>query len=1188
MVRRALAASPALALLACATDGPAEAPEREDCAVLPAGAPQASPPSEASPELIAGGTTSYASLLTQPVPGGACPDDYSNVHGCFNAENPPAPSIARTVGLTREGFDDGVAAGFPNSPNIESNTGVGTRHADVGDFQVTPHGRTSNDGRLVMRVPFDSWPQLHVVRPENLGYDSTVMAGPGLVSGVAGEVHGLAMFNPFATNYVTTGANPEVWRALGSGSVNVLHSTVCEDSSADVEGERPGPLPCRARYGTFDYYPRQAQGGDDTYQDGLCYQLTVMSGGHRDRTRDGAGNDHWELRSTPLTVFVRNPYQKTTGTGDARPAAWVYPQNPGGALDAPAADGVYELPDFAAYDLGAVMPWCRMAQDQDLRALVSTPALTLDMSCDAAHPNPQTIDASCYVPSAGTFAPNPAAPPWCEFLFGQRFQGQVHFDDDLDANVDRTDATSTAWNGRGGHTLFELATTGDGDLLLVNNNQGVYYAINDSATPCDASGFRHFLPVSLLPKDQLARARYPVAQTRGGAPLRDSRGSDIPFGSVQRTAYQWIDRRGANLMIAQLNEQRDLYTATTVARVPATGASDAVAFVPDPTTERERHLATLNSRAGHMVSVIGAWTNHKYVVLDDQLNASDFGGGATFATSATNAAGGNASSTEYWPQYTLPLYRDRALRFIPASVSNINSFEHVFGMLDAHRPTTIADVVWTVQSNNQRVSEVAFDEYTSDRPFVLAPMNAALGIDATRLGHGVSSWTRVYDGFTTDDFFSEYPNYRFAAGQIGGVRVQNAATRSSLPDLRVLGGARIEPVALGGVRGKGLYLDGKNDYLDAGYPVRADLHNFYMSMWIEPGVIDTSERTLFHFADQGYVGLALKAPAGGVEPEPTLTIRASTASPPTLVRLGELIAVGRYAHVGIIVATSGLLRTVEVLVNGNSVGRVRVALTALNPARDIGGGWTWFAVGSPYAPVCTATGCTRGTFRGWIDELRVYPVTAADRAAGSGFRELICNHALGTLVATSAATTLELTTTRDRLAALGQTPAALCEQLDLGSHSDPTDFARQLGRGKQCADKVHRNGGNDPACLRTQRLALPALTAEDERPDTRTNAFCLTCHTDSSPIEGLRLSALAPAPDELPRWADRRRQPLNPPATLTLPTGVCTAASPLAGTFYTSIIDHGLELSTRRFTTDHVFDQGLAGTSVRPYFPPTP
>ena len=39
----------------------AEAPEREDCATLPAGAPQASPPSEASPELIAGGTTSYAS-----------------------------------------------------------------------------------------------------------------------------------------------------------------------------------------------------------------------------------------------------------------------------------------------------------------------------------------------------------------------------------------------------------------------------------------------------------------------------------------------------------------------------------------------------------------------------------------------------------------------------------------------------------------------------------------------------------------------------------------------------------------------------------------------------------------------------------------------------------------------------------------------------------------------------------------------------------------------------------------------------------------------------------------------------------------------------------------------------------------------------------------------------------------------
>ena len=185
-----------------------------------------------------------------------------------------------------------------------------------------------------------------------------------------------------------------------------------------------------------------------------------------------------------------------------------------------------------------------------------------------------------------------------------------------------------------------------------------------------------------------------------------------------------------------------------------------------------------------------------------------------------------------------------------------------------------------------------------------------------------------------------------------------------------------------------------------------------------------------------------------------------------------------------------------------------------------------------YLNVLAGTFGGRQGFRGWIDELRIYPMQDAElnpnTSAGRAWEEFQCNLALGTLVSDG----------RDRY----------CEQLQLESHATMLELGPQADMAADCIGSIHRNPVlTAMSCLRKDQHGLVGMAAHagSARPDLQSNDFCISCHRSGHPIAGLGLSALAADPSGLPRECDGRRQPMDWPAILSgaAPSGVTPAQS---------------------------------------------
>jgi len=91
-------------------------------------------------------------------------------------------------------------------------------------------------------------------------------------------------------------------------------------------------------------------------------------------------------------------------------------------------------------------------------------------------------------------------------------------------------------------------------------------------------------------------------------------------------------------------------------------------------------------------------------------------------------------------------------------------------------------------------------------------------------------------------------------------------------------------------------------------------------------------------------------------------------------------------------------------------------------------------------------------------------------------------------------------------------------------------------------------------------MGLPTLQATQPRPDTSGTAFCLSCHTGTAPLPGLRLGALTAGSG--PRFQDPRRQPMNVPAVM--------------GGVVPPWLTAGIDQPDGTRTLDHYFDHFLA------------
>jgi hypothetical protein len=1073
----------------------------------------------------------------------ACSDkDYGTIDDCYNTCNPPTPTLLRPTSQYLRNVTDNVISIDPDYNQVDAKAGAAA---------VLPFQRSTNDGRLFISGGCrgcEDQLNLQVFRPENLTHDfKQRRSNPPTPKGFRGVVHGFLFHNPM------TSLLPDI--NVTRGFPDVVHSTICDASGAAVSDSAEdaaaqilshagrNPVACQAHYETS---------GDATPKDDLkgdCYDITLLTAGMGLVPR-GEGNllARWELLSTDLTVFVPNAKQATTASNGGQDTIWIYPRNPEGEEKTASS---WRLPAYRPFN-PHLTDYRRLAPPVDLKAL-----LTSDP------------EFKCYT-SSNPPVRDPNGHKWCQFFDRQH---QANFFN-VDSNRNSTRGDGADWDGTtcghefsgpncGGKTLFELVTTGDGKLLVANVD-GVQYSYNTKGA-CRADGWTQFQPISFMPADSDIYEHYDIGRTqrRDGVsyPFRDSMGHEIPFGELNTGAYPWIDRAGKNLFFS-VNRIRDGYYARQARLAPGRTTKDgkkdeAPAQFP-PISNDDRVMMNPDRSPGGQQLVVGAWTQGKAVTLDGGQNISDLSGqdGRT---------------------YDMRLFSGPDYTFNPRTTTSASSFENQFNYLDWMRPTQPFDVVWTMQSNVQRNPEVVFDEYLRNDAFVVAHMNAP---------SDMSTPTDIGSTFPKDGFVPTYPNADVRFGGIADFRfkenplLQNAATSNRCysssavtppTTLRVRGGARIEPLGLGGVLGKGLYFDGLNDVVDMGYQSEPTRTNWYLGVWLESHDESTQgiPRTVFYFADTSWVGIE-QSDASGTR-QFTLVAYDGLLKTTQRLSIGSIVQTKKYFHFGLKLRNVGIARRLDFYIDGSPVGGLSFSdplllKSGFNVMHGPAGDWTWMTLGDP-GPAAMP-GQVRASFRGWLDELRIYALSDAD-VTNAWTEEFICNTALGTLVdltvRSGETSHARLTALRTRASAYPGAPSVLCEQMKLESYSSPNDFPNQYDQGL-CIDRVHKNPRSSASlaerCLRAQRfdVATRNLVADQVRPSFSDLRFCQSCHHGEARISGLLPDALLAG--SLERWRDPRRQPLDRPATLS---GV-----------FPSWLNTGLDLQDRTRTLDHLLDPGRA------------
>lgn len=634
----------------------------------------------------------------------------------------------------------------------------------------------------------------------------------------------------------------------------------------------------------------------------------------------------------------------------------------------------------------------------------------------------------------------------------------------------------------------------------------VYLVSDPSELACDVTAWTEWLPVTHAPFDtaNAMPARYGFA----AYPFRDGKGVAFDDGEDLGGSYPWIDRLGRNLFFT--------VQSSTLWHVDGAGAlaqryadhcvDDPVTGNPLPCTDPASVAALYalgndleNDEQFRGFAFAGLWSRGKTVLVDGIINNLDYGLGR--------------SDLE---QRTLDLYatggpvrvgtgRDNGGSVPTGAVDNttfLDSWEHLFNHDDRARPATLRDVVWLINTGKASM-ELAFDDYLDGDALILSD-----GTAATTQAH---PWASTNQPTMLDGFVQTASR---TATYTGLAELANAATpiatRWPIAPSGVLEGAmRIEPVALGGIEGKGVWLAG------AGQAIRYDIPA------PPAGVVPPSKRTISLFVDPRPL-----APG----PQALLTFPDGTQV--DLVDLSHL----RYQRngFGTTIAMPALVPHAwnhlawVVTADGNTITLFRDGYPAHQ--LTLPGGRKMFAVAAAAASTLRIGGRPGATsFRGWIDDLKVF-ARALDL-------EHVCNLGRGTLAQLAAGSPFTAQ------AALYTTHAGVAAALGVAP-----------GASYVCVhDYVHpeRSVAGDivapDVALRAEVLFPEGpLHAASPRPDSSANKFCLGCHVaDGVAPPSLQPAALVVDP-ALAAQDDPRRQPMQTPARIfgNVPLDYFLQASP--------------------------------------------
>lgn len=603
-----------------------------------------------------------------------------------------------------------------------------------------------------------------------------------------------------------------------------------------------------------------------------------------------------------------------------------------------------------------------------------------------------------------------------------------------------------------------------------------YSVLPEDAEPCDVTGWTEFHPMSHAPYDPRMVDRYGLA----AYPFRDSEGEPIPDGEDLGGTYPWVDREGANVFMAA---------------VPGRLVEQSEEKFPRRCVHEgcEGFLENTDWDRGFMVA--GLWTHGKFVHLDAMINNMDWAVGVTpashFWVDLYRDAQGEPVPVRFGGGRFIDSVRYAGGPYPPGYTHNANildSLQHLPNHVPEARPVTPRDVVW-VMSTGIATDEVAFDDFLDPNALIVSNMQGSI--------------TQVYtdDGRSTS--FPRYWNGQLrrltlnipVAGAFvlepdvdDEVHVQNAATSLdwNVPPYGHVeaGRGRIEPVALGGITGKGFWMSDS----EITYPIPAQDRPVDESDWYAGVFLDSradEARVVARFPD----GTALHL-------ERTDTVRYVVDG--TIVREVSIPPSDGWFHLGLELRDRN--RHVTLVHNGFAIDRFESERPLFVPTEGD------LVLGSIGPDEDGFEG-----FRGWIDEFKVFAYVPDP--------EVVCNHAHGTLVEVID---------DDELLRLGTCYPGW-------AHQRVADAAGSDGRWFACwhdhsADyAAHLANIPDGAVSLREAITFPEgpIRVGAPRPDSTQNAFCRSCHTDQG-LGGLSTDALVYDPDTLAE-DDLRRQPLQPP-----------------------------------------------------------
>lgn len=645
--------------------------------------------------------------------------------------------------------------------------------------------------------------------------------------------------------------------------------------------------------------------------------------------------------------------------------------------------------------------------------------------------------------------------------------------------------------------FMEPAITRDGRLLTgrlgraprewTNPNTGetlnrpydlVYFQLPDDADPCDVTGFTQFNPMSHAPHDPRMVGRYGLA----AYPFRDTEGNAIPDGEDMGGTYPWVDREGANVFmtgvhgtIAEQSERRFPRRCVT----------------PGCESLREN----VDWDRGFMVG--GLWTRGKFVLLDGMINNIDWAVGVSPAThwlvELYRDTSGEAHEVRFGSGRFIEAFR--AIGPYPAGYTSnpniLDSIQQLFNYLPAARTISPQDVVW-VMGSGVATEEIAFDDYSNANALIVSNMQASI----TQLYHR-DGWSigvpRHHNGQVrqlAQPLIPLLPRYNLDPEAHEDIHLQNAATSLALrvPPFGFVraGTARVEPVALGGVEGRGFWLSGEAEIV---YAVPAQERPvlerpWYVGLFVDVRATDAEARGLLRFPDGSEVRLAGRERVQYVAAGGAVVHEVALPSGEGWMHLAWQLRDGN--------------REVTLLVNGFAFDRYASDDPLFAPSEgDL---------------VVAPEGEGGARLRGWIDDFKVIGEDVLS--------EVACNHARGTIIALDESPAWEAVAARHPSWAHAEVALAAGEPEGARFacyHDYRADYAAHLG--------------NIPAGARSmrERITFPEgpVRYGAPRPDSTGNAFCASCHTADS-LGGLSLAALALQPDLLAE-DDPRRQPHQPP-----------------------------------------------------------